>query len=44
MIILILEGFSYPEIAEMLNIAPNALSLRLTRAKAALKKILEQKP
>ena len=42
-IILILEGFSYAEIAEMLDIAPNALSLRLTRAKAALKKILEQK-
>ena len=41
-IVLILEGFSYPEIAEMLDIAPNALSLRLTRAKAALKKILEQ--
>lgn len=40
-IILILEGFSYAEIAEMLNIAPNALALRLTRAKAALKKMLE---
>ena len=42
-IILILEGFSYPEIAEMLDIAPNALSLRLTRAKTALKRTLEQK-
>ena len=41
-IVLILEGFTYPEIAEMLDIAPNALSLRLSRAKAALKKMLEQ--
>ena len=40
-IILVLEGFSYAEIAEMLNIAPNALALRLSRAKAALKKMLE---
>ncbi|MGZ8337140.1 MAG: RNA polymerase sigma factor [Allosphingosinicella sp.] len=43
-IILVLEGFSYPEIADMLNIAPNALALRLSRAKAALKKILEPTP
>jgi RNA polymerase sigma-70 factor (ECF subfamily) len=41
-IILILEGFSYPEIAEMLEIAPNALALRLSRAKSALKSMLEQ--
>lgn len=41
-IILVLEGFSYPEIADMLNIAPNALALRLSRAKASLKKMLEQ--
>lgn len=40
-IILVLEGFDYAEIGDMLNIAPNALALRLTRAKAALKKILE---
>ena len=40
-IILVLEGFDYAEIGEMLNIAPNALALRLSRAKAALKKILE---
>ncbi len=40
-IILVLEGFDYAEIAEMLNIAPNALALRLSRAKAALKKMLE---
>ena len=40
-IILVLEGFSYSEIADMLEIAPNALALRLSRAKAALKKILE---
>jgi RNA polymerase sigma factor (sigma-70 family) len=43
-IILVLEGFSYPEIADMLEIAPNALALRLTRAKAALRKMLEQGP
>ena len=42
-IILVLEGFSYAEIADMLSIAPNALALRLSRAKAALKKMLEQK-
>lgn len=40
-IILVLEGFTYAEIAEMLSIAPNALALRLSRAKAALTKILE---
>lgn len=41
-IILVLEGFSYAEIASMLEIAPNALALRLARAKAALKSMLEQ--
>ena len=41
-IILVLEGFSYGEIAEMLDIAPNALALRLSRAKAALKAMLER--
>ena len=41
-IILVLEGFSYAEIGEMLNIAPNALALRLSRAKATLKKMLER--
>jgi len=41
-IIFVLEGFSYAEIAEMLDIAPNALALRLSRAKTALKSILEQ--
>ena len=40
-IILVLEGFTYPEISEMLEIAPNALALRLSRAKAALKTMLE---
>ncbi len=40
-IILVLEGFSYAEIADMLSIAPNALALRLSRAKASLKKMLE---
>ena len=43
-IILVLEGFSYPEISDMLDIAPNALALRLSRAKAALKKMLERTP
>ena len=43
-IILVLEGFSYPEIAEMLDIAPNALALRLSRAKSALKSMLEHRP
>lgn len=43
-IILVLEGFNYGEIAEMLNIAPNALALRLSRAKSALKKMLERTP
>ena len=41
-IVLVLEGFDYAEIAEMLNIAPNALALRLNRAKAALKTMLER--
>lgn len=43
-IILVLEGFSYAEIADMLEIAPNALALRLSRAKSALKKMLEHRP
>ena len=43
-IVLILEGFSYGEIAEMLDIPANALALRLTRAKTALKKMLERRP
>jgi RNA polymerase sigma factor (sigma-70 family) len=41
-IVLVLEGFSYAEIAEMLSIAPNALALRMSRAKTALKSMLEQ--
>ncbi len=41
-IVLVLEGFSYQEIAGMLDIAPNALALRLSRAKAALRKMLER--
>ena len=43
-IILVLEGFNYAEIADMLSIAPNALALRLSRAKASLKKMLEGAP
>lgn len=41
--ILLLEGFSYVEIAGMLNVPQNAVALRCARAKAALKSILEQK-
>lgn len=41
-IVLVLEGFSYAEISEMLDIAPNALALRLSRAKSALKSMLER--
>lgn len=41
-IILVLEGFTYPEISEMLEIPSNALALRLSRAKAALKSMLER--
>ena len=41
-IVLVLEGFTYPEISEMLEIPPNALALRLSRAKAALKSMLER--
>jgi RNA polymerase sigma factor (sigma-70 family) len=41
-IVLVLEGFDYSEIAEMLDIAPNALALRLSRAKANLKSLLER--
>lgn len=42
LIVLILEGFSYAEIGEMLKLEPNALRLRLARAKATLKKVLER--
>jgi RNA polymerase sigma factor (sigma-70 family) len=42
-IILVLEGFSYEEIAEMLEIPLNALQARVKRAKAELKRLLEQK-
>lgn len=42
-IVLILEGFSYAEIGGILDIPQNALSLRLGRAKAALKSMLEQR-
>ena len=41
-IILVLEGFTYSEISEMLEIPSNALALRLSRAKAALKAMLER--
>lgn len=41
-IFMVLEGFTYAEIAETLDIAPNALALRLSRAKAALKSAMER--
>jgi RNA polymerase sigma factor (sigma-70 family) len=41
-IVLVLEGFTYPEISQMLEIPPNALALRLSRAKGALKSMLER--
>lgn len=41
-IFMVLEGFDYAEIAEALEIAPNALALRLSRAKAALKAAMER--
>lgn len=43
-IILVLEGFDYGEIADMLNLAPNALALRLSRAKSNLKRLMEPRP
>jgi RNA polymerase sigma factor (sigma-70 family) len=43
-IILLLEGFTYAEIAGMLGIPQNALALRLSRAKASLKSMLEKAP
>jgi RNA polymerase sigma-70 factor (ECF subfamily) len=41
-IFMVLEGFTYAEIADTLDIAPNALALRLSRAKAALKSAMER--
>ncbi len=41
-IVLVLEGFTYSEISAMLDIPANALALRLSRAKAALKSMLER--
>ena len=41
-IVMLLEGFTYAEIAETLEIAPNALALRLSRAKSALKAAMER--
>ncbi len=41
-IFMVLEGFTYTEIADTLEIAPNALALRLSRAKTALKSAMER--
>lgn len=42
--LLTLEGFAPAEIAEMLGLNPNAVSIRLTRAKAALRKAMTPEP
>lgn len=42
-IVLSLEGFSYVEIGKILGISTNAAMLRCTRAKAALKTIMEDR-
>ncbi|MGF1550605.1 MAG: RNA polymerase sigma factor [Sphingomonadaceae bacterium] len=42
-IVLVLEDFTITEISEMLDIPQNAVSLRLSRAKSALKALLEPK-
>lgn len=40
-IILVLEGFDYADIADMLDISANTLAQRLTRAKTSLQALLE---
>ena len=40
-IMLALEGMSYPEIAEILGVTESNVGIRLTRARKALRKILE---
>ncbi|MBJ7320190.1 MAG: sigma-70 family RNA polymerase sigma factor [Brevundimonas sp.] len=42
--LLTLEGFAPAEIADMLGLNPNAVSIRLTRAKAALREALNPTP
>ena len=42
-IVLAFEGFSYVEMAEILGISPNAVTLRCQRAKMTLKSIMEQR-
>jgi RNA polymerase sigma-70 factor (ECF subfamily) len=42
-IVLAFEGFSYPEMAEILGISANAVMLRCHRAKSTLKSLMEQR-
>ena len=42
-IVLCFEGFSYAEVGEVLGITPNAAMLRCSRAKTALKSILDRR-
>lgn len=42
-IVLCFEGFSYAEVAEVLGISANAAMLRCSRAKSALKSILDRR-
>ena len=42
-IVLAFEGFSYPEMAEILGISANAVMLRCQRAKSTLKSLMEQR-
>jgi RNA polymerase sigma factor (sigma-70 family) len=44
MIVLILEGFSYAEMAEVMGITENNVAVRLTRARKALKHALGVRP
>jgi RNA polymerase sigma factor (sigma-70 family) len=43
-VILTLEGFTPKEIAAVLNLNPNIISIRLTRAKEMLRQILAKEP
>jgi RNA polymerase sigma factor (sigma-70 family) len=40
--ILMLEGFTAPEIADTLGVSPNAVAIRATRARELLRSVLEQ--
>ena len=42
-IVLVFEGFTYAEMADVLGISANAVTLRCQRAKATLKSLMEQR-